>query len=70
MASHARMATTLPWPLKSWRFSAWLLIWMTLKARLNKIVVAYTRDHKPVHASDILGTGAMTVLLKDAWRPI
>ena len=40
-----------------------------LKARLNKIVVAYTRDHKPVHASDILGTGAMTVLLKDALAP-
>ena len=40
-----------------------------LKARLNKIVVAYTRDHKPVHASEILGTGAMTVLLKDALAP-
>ncbi len=42
---------------------------MTLKARLDKIVVAYTRDHKPVHASDILGTGAMAVLLKDALAP-
>ena len=40
-----------------------------LTARLNKIVVAYTRDHKPVHASEILGTGAMTVLLKDALAP-
>ncbi|MDA8781959.1 formate--tetrahydrofolate ligase [Porticoccaceae bacterium] len=40
-----------------------------LKARLDKIVVAYTRDHKPVHASEILGTGAMTVLLKDALAP-
>ena len=40
-----------------------------LKARLNKIVVAYTRDHRPVHASEILGTGAMTVLLKDALAP-
>lgn len=40
-----------------------------LKARLNKIVVGYTRDHKPVHASEILGTGAMTVLLKDALAP-
>jgi formate--tetrahydrofolate ligase len=40
-----------------------------LKARLDKIVVAYTRDHKPIHASDILGTGAMTVLLKDALAP-
>ena len=40
-----------------------------LKARLNKIVIAYTRDHKPVHASDINATGAMTVLLKDAVAP-
>jgi len=40
-----------------------------LKARLNRIVVGYTRDHKPVHASEILGTGAMTVLLKDALAP-
>ncbi|MDG1311986.1 MAG: formate--tetrahydrofolate ligase [Porticoccaceae bacterium] len=40
-----------------------------LKHRLDKIVVAYTRDHKPVHASEILGTGAMAVLLKDALAP-
>ena len=40
-----------------------------LKARLNKIVIGYTRDHKPVHASDINATGAMTVLLKDAVAP-
>lgn len=40
-----------------------------LKARLDKIVVAYTRDHRPIHASDILGTGAMSVLLKDALAP-
>ncbi|MGB2119795.1 MAG: formate--tetrahydrofolate ligase [Porticoccaceae bacterium] len=40
-----------------------------LKDRLDKIVVAYTRDHKPVHASEILGTGAMAVLLKDALSP-
>jgi len=40
-----------------------------LKTRLDKIVVAYTRDHKPVHASEILGTGAMSVLLKDALAP-
>jgi len=32
-------------------------------------VVAYTREHKPVHASEILGTGAMAVLLKDALAP-
>ncbi|MDP6198120.1 MAG: formate--tetrahydrofolate ligase [Porticoccaceae bacterium] len=40
-----------------------------LKARLDKIVVGYTRDHRPIHASDILGTGAMSVLLKDALAP-
>jgi formate--tetrahydrofolate ligase len=40
-----------------------------LKHRLDKIVVAYTRDRKPVHASEILGTGAMAVLLKDALSP-
>jgi len=40
-----------------------------LKARLNKIVVAYTRDHKPILASEIKGIGAMAVLLKDALAP-
>ena len=40
-----------------------------LKARLNKIVIGYTRDHKPVYASDINATGAMAVLLKDAVAP-
>jgi formate--tetrahydrofolate ligase len=40
-----------------------------LKSRLNKIVVAYTRDHQPVLASQIEGIGAMAVLLKDALAP-
>ena len=40
-----------------------------LKARLNKIVVAYTRDHQPILASQIKGIGAMAVLLKDAIAP-
>lgn len=40
-----------------------------LQARLRKIVVGYTRDHKPVHADDIKGAGAMAVLLKDALAP-
>ena len=40
-----------------------------LKARLNKIVVAYTRDNKPILASEIKGIGAMAVLLKDALAP-
>ncbi|MFK7734195.1 MAG: formate--tetrahydrofolate ligase [Pseudomonadales bacterium] len=40
-----------------------------LQERLSKIVVGYTRDRKQVHASDINGTGAMAVLLKDALAP-
>jgi formate--tetrahydrofolate ligase len=40
-----------------------------LKTRLGKIVVGYTRDQKPVHASDLQAHGAMTVLLKDALQP-
>jgi formate--tetrahydrofolate ligase len=40
-----------------------------LKARLEKIVVAYTRDQKPILASQIEGIGAMAVLLKDAVAP-
>jgi formate--tetrahydrofolate ligase len=40
-----------------------------LKARLGHIVVGYTRDRKPVRASDLKAHGAMTVLLKDAFKP-
>jgi len=40
-----------------------------LKERLGNIVVAYTRDHKPVTARDLKAHGAMTVLLKDAMAP-
>jgi formate--tetrahydrofolate ligase len=40
-----------------------------LKERLGNIVVAYTRDQKPVRASDLKAHGAMTVLLKDALQP-
>jgi formate--tetrahydrofolate ligase len=40
-----------------------------LKQRLGNIVVAYTRDRKPVRASDLKAHGAMTVLLKDALAP-
>ena len=40
-----------------------------LKKRLGNIVVAYTRDQKPVRASDLKVHGAMTVLLKDALAP-
>ena len=37
-----------------------------LKARLAKIIVAETRDRKPVTAGDIKADGAMAVLLKAA----
>jgi formate--tetrahydrofolate ligase len=40
-----------------------------LQRRLGNIVVGYTRDRKPVKASDLKGDGAMTVLLKDALMP-
>jgi formate--tetrahydrofolate ligase len=40
-----------------------------LKARLGNIIVAYTRDRKPVRASDLKGHGAMTALLKEAIAP-
>ena len=40
-----------------------------LKTRLGNIVVAYTRDLKPVLARDLKVHGAMTVLLKDALQP-
>ncbi|HUI13188.1 MAG TPA: formate--tetrahydrofolate ligase [Xanthobacteraceae bacterium] len=40
-----------------------------LKKRLGNIVVAYTRDRKPVRAGDLKANGAMTVLLKEALAP-
>jgi formate--tetrahydrofolate ligase len=40
-----------------------------LQERLGKIVVAYTRDRKPVTCADLKADGAMTVLLKDAIQP-
>ncbi len=40
-----------------------------LRKRLGKIVVATTRDGKPVTAEDLKAAGAMTVLLKDAIKP-
>ncbi len=40
-----------------------------LKARLGNIVVAYTRDQKPVLAKQLNAHGAMSVLLKDALKP-
>ncbi|MGB5182861.1 MAG: formate--tetrahydrofolate ligase [Xanthobacteraceae bacterium] len=40
-----------------------------LKNRLGNIVVAYTRDRKPIRASDLKAHGAMAVLLKEALAP-
>src|SRR5467141_3800773 len=40
-----------------------------LKERLGSIIVAFTRDRKPVRARDIKAHGAMTALLKEAIAP-
>ena len=40
-----------------------------LKTRIGKIVVGYTREQKPVLASDLKAHGAMAALLKDAIKP-
>jgi len=40
-----------------------------LRKRLANIVVAYTRDMKPITAKDLKADGAMTALLKDAMMP-
>ncbi|MBU2567803.1 MAG: formate--tetrahydrofolate ligase, partial [Elusimicrobia bacterium] len=40
-----------------------------LKQRLNRIVVAFTTDGKPVTAQDIQVAGSMAALLKDAIKP-
>jgi formate--tetrahydrofolate ligase len=40
-----------------------------LRTRLGNIVVAYSKDLKPIRAKDLQGHGAMTVLLKDALAP-
>ncbi len=40
-----------------------------LKERLGNIIVAYTREGKPVTAKDLHAVGAMAALLKDALKP-
>jgi formate--tetrahydrofolate ligase len=40
-----------------------------LKARLARIIVAYTYDGKPVTAHDLKAEGAMAALLKEALKP-
>ncbi|MBN8935557.1 MAG: formate--tetrahydrofolate ligase [Rhizobiales bacterium] len=40
-----------------------------LKKRLGNIIVAYTRERKPIRASDLKAHGAMAALLKEAIAP-
>jgi formate--tetrahydrofolate ligase len=40
-----------------------------LEARLGRIIIGLTRDRKPVTASELRASGAMTLLLKDAILP-
>jgi formate--tetrahydrofolate ligase len=40
-----------------------------LKERLGNIIIAYTRDRKPVRARDLKAHGAMAALLKEAIAP-
>ena len=40
-----------------------------LEARLGRIIVGLTRDKKPITATDLKASGAMTLLLKDAIIP-
>ena len=40
-----------------------------LERRLGDIIVAYTRDRKPIYCRDIKADGAMTVLLQQAMQP-
>jgi formate--tetrahydrofolate ligase len=40
-----------------------------LKERLSRIIVGYTYDDRPVTAGDLKAVGAMTALLKDAFKP-
>ena len=40
-----------------------------IRKRLGKIVVAFTKDGKPVTAEDLKVAGAMAVLMKDAIKP-
>lgn len=42
---------------------------MDLKQRLSKVIVAYTRDGKPVTAGDLKAQGALAALLKEALKP-
>ena len=40
-----------------------------LKERISRIIVAYTHDNQPVTVDDLKGSGAVTALLVDAFKP-
>lgn len=40
-----------------------------MKERINRIIVAYTYDNKPVTVADLKVAGALTLLFKDAIKP-
>ena len=40
-----------------------------LKNRINKILIGYNKDEKPIFVSDLGGADAMTLLLKNAMNP-
>ncbi|MGR3310636.1 MAG: formate--tetrahydrofolate ligase [Candidatus Brocadiales bacterium] len=40
-----------------------------MRKKIGKLIVAYTRDGKPVTAEDVKCAGSMTVLLRDAIKP-
>ncbi|MBP2652708.1 MAG: Formate--tetrahydrofolate ligase [Firmicutes bacterium] len=40
-----------------------------LKARINRIVIGYTFDNRPITVADLKVAGALTVLFKDAIKP-
>lgn len=40
-----------------------------MKARINRIIVAYTYDNKPVTVADLKVAGSLTMLFKDAIKP-
>ncbi|GEK33025.1 formate--tetrahydrofolate ligase [Kurthia sibirica] len=43
--------------------------YVDLKKRLSKIVIGYTYDRQPVTVKDLAVEGALTLLLKDAFKP-
>lgn len=43
--------------------------WEDLRARLGRLLVAYSRKGEPIFAADLKAVGAMLILLKDAFKP-